>query len=84
MTKWEQTTTADGPALRVVTTGSREANVAQGFRSQVLLDPQFEVGQAFGASGTPAAVVLDNQGLVASDIGVGADEVKALLRLVRA
>ena len=50
----------------------------------MLLDPQFEVGQAFGASGTPAAVALDNQGLVASDIGVGADEVTALLRLVRA
>ena len=46
--------------------------------STVVLDQQFSTGQAFGATGTPSAVLVDAEGKVASEIGVGAQAVLAL------
>lgn len=77
--RWERGTGAAGPVLRVVSTGSVEATVAQGLTSTLLLDPRFDTGTAFGASGTPAAIALDTNGLVASELRVGGPEVTALL-----
>jgi len=48
------------------------------FRPPVLLDPNFGAGNVLGAGGTPSAVIIDEQGIVASDIRVGASEVLAL------
>jgi len=49
-----------------------------GLTSPVLLDPQFAVGRAFGASGTPSAVLVDAEGKVASEVAVGAPAVMEL------
>ena len=49
-----------------------------GLRSPVLLDQGFSVGSAFGASGTPSAVLVDAKGNIASDVAVGAQAVLAL------
>ncbi len=49
-----------------------------GLSSTVLLDQQFAVGSAFGASGTPSAVLVDEEGKVASEVAVGAPAVLAL------
>ena len=76
--EWEQNLPEDAPKLLVVSAGTKEANREQGLSSTVLLDQNFAVGQAFGASGTPSAVLVDAQGKVASDIAVGAPAVMAL------
>jgi hypothetical protein len=44
----------------------------------VVLDQQFAVGRAFGASGTPSAVLVDEEGNIASDVAVGAPGVLEL------
>lgn len=75
---WEAGPPAGAPKLLVVSTGTMEANQAQGFRSPVLLDQGFQVGHSFGASGTPSAVLVDAQGQIASELGVGAPAVLAL------
>lgn len=49
-------------------------------RSPLGLDEGFQLGRAFGAPGTPSAVLLDADGNVASGVAVGADDVLALLR----
>ena len=77
---WERSATADPPRLLIISTGEAETNRAQGFRAPVLLDQKFEAGQLFGAQGTPAAVMLDENGKVASGVRVGAEEVLALAR----
>ena len=46
----------------------------QGFSSTVLLD-QDHVGSILGAEGTPSAVIINEQGIVASEVRVGADQV---------
>jgi peroxiredoxin len=80
--RWERNT--DG-ALRllVVSSGDAEDTRADGFRSKVALDPGYTTGAAFGASGTPMAVVLDRNGRVASGLVGGAAGVMELAATYR-
>jgi peroxiredoxin len=76
--EWEVASHEDAPKLLVVSAGSEEANREMGLASPVLLDEQFAVGRAFGASGTPSAVLVDAEGKVASEVAVGAPGVLEL------
>ena len=75
---WEADPPEGAPKLLVVSTGSVEDNRAMGLRSKVVLDHTFGVGSAFGANGTPSAVLIDRKGNVASEVAVGAPAVMAL------
>jgi peroxiredoxin/uncharacterized membrane protein YphA (DoxX/SURF4 family) len=77
---WEADPPDGGPRLLVVSTGTVEANQAHGLRSPVVLDQGFAAGTAFGTSGTPSAVLVDEQGLLASEVAVGATAVLELAR----
>jgi peroxiredoxin/membrane associated rhomboid family serine protease len=76
--EWEATSPEDAPKLLLVSAGSEEANRKMGLTSPVLLDQQFAVGRAFGASGTPSAVLVDAEGKVASEVALGAPGVLEL------
>jgi thiol-disulfide isomerase/thioredoxin len=76
--EWEATPPENAPKLLVVSAGSEEANNEMGLTSPVVLDQQFAVGRAFGAGGTPSAVLVDAQGDVASEVAVGAPAVMEL------
>ena len=73
--EWESGAPEGAPKLVVVSAGTEEANKEMGLASPVLLDQNFAVGRAFGASGTPSAVLVDAEGKVASDVAVGAPAV---------
>jgi hypothetical protein len=77
---WETTPPVGAPQLLVVSRGTVEANQAQGLRSPVVLDQGFTVGRAFGADGTPMAVLVDGEGKIASEVVTGAQAVLALAR----
>lgn len=81
--KWETDKGQDAPELLVISAGSFEANRAQGLRSRVLLDPHWGASYVFGAGGTPSAVVIDEDGKVASEVSAGADEIWSLARATR-
>jgi peroxiredoxin len=81
--EWERDCPEESPQLLVVSTGDPEANRAQGFRARMVLDRNFYAGRLFGATGTPAAVLLDEECRVASAVAVGAEEVLALARASR-
>ena len=76
--EWEANAPDGAPRLLVVSAGSEEANREMGLASPVLLDQQFATGRAFGASGTPSAVLLDKKGKVASQVAVRAPAVLEL------
>lgn len=77
---WERTA-HESPRLLVVSSGDEEATGADGFRSTVALDPDYTAGNAFGAGGTPMAVLLDRDGRVASGVvGGGAAVLKLAAR----
>jgi len=74
--RWEEHRPADGaPHLLVVSTGTVEANIAMGLRAPVVLDQSFATGTAFHVRGTPAAVLVDAGGRIASGVAVGAQAV---------
>jgi methylamine dehydrogenase accessory protein MauD len=78
---WENNPPREAPKLLVVSTGSEEANREMGLSSPVLLDEQLAVGRAFGAPGTPSAVLIDEEGQITSELAVGAPAVLALVRM---
>jgi thiol-disulfide isomerase/thioredoxin/uncharacterized membrane protein YphA (DoxX/SURF4 family) len=81
---WEANRPEGAPKLLIVSAGAEEANAEMGLTSTVVLDQGFAVGRAFGASGTPSAVLVDAEGKVASEVAVGAPGVLALTAADRA
>src|SRR5215217_4205922 len=71
----------EAPVLLVVSTGSEEATRKMSLSSPVLLDAQLVAARAFGAPGTPSAVLIDEQGRLASELAVGAPAVIALAQV---
>jgi thiol-disulfide isomerase/thioredoxin len=82
--KWDAALPRDAPRLLVISTGTAEEARSMGLRSPILLDPELQAGAAFGASGTPMAVLLDENGRIGSDVAVGAQAVFALAGVGRA
>lgn len=69
---------ARAPRLLLISTGDPQSNRALGLKAPIVLDPSFAAGSSIGASGTPSAVLLDEQGRIASEVAVGAAAVLAL------
>ena len=76
--KWESSPPPDAPKLLVVSTGSPEANREQGIQAPLVLDQSYSVMNSFGANGTPMAVLIDEQGNIASALAVGGPQVLQL------
>ncbi len=77
---WEAKPPKGAPKLVLISSGTPEENKEQGLRSPILLDQDFSVGEAFGSDGTPAGIMIDAQGRIASGLAVGAPEVMKLAR----
>jgi peroxiredoxin len=77
--EWEENSPEGVPELLVVSTGTKEANEEMRLGSPVVLDQGFSAGRAFGAVGTPSAVLIDAEGRVASEVAAGAPAVLELL-----
>ena len=75
---WEQDPPKGAPNLLIVTTGTADANRAMGLKSPMVLDQGFQTGRAFGATGTPSAVLVEADGTIGSEVAVGAQAVLAL------
>jgi peroxiredoxin/uncharacterized membrane protein YphA (DoxX/SURF4 family) len=78
---WERNRPDDAPQLLLISTGSAEANRQMHLRSEILLDDDFLVGRAFKSTGTPSAVLLDEQGTLSAPLATGDDAVRSLLAL---
>jgi len=76
--EWDANPPGETPGLVVVSTGNVEEGRAMGLRSPVLIDLAHEAAGAFGATGTPMAVLLGPDGRILSEIAAGAQAVFAL------
>jgi thiol-disulfide isomerase/thioredoxin len=74
----EATAPAGAPKLLLISSGDAESNRAMGLRAPIVLDQSFAAGSAFGANGTPSAVLVDAEHRIASELVVGARAVLAL------
>lgn len=77
---WEASRSEGSHRLVIVSTGSADMIRAHGFRSLVVLDHGRGIGRRFGTHGTPAAIRISAQGLVASPVASGMTAVLAMLR----
>ena len=77
--RFDEAPPGDAPSIVLVSTGDPEQNRSMGLQAPVLLDGSFATGNAFGATGTPSAVLVDEEGRVASGIAVGAPAVLELV-----
>jgi thiol-disulfide isomerase/thioredoxin len=68
-----------GPRMVVVTSGPVGLSREAGLRAPMIQDDQGELKQTFGVRGTPAAVLIDGNGRVASEVAGGAKSVRALV-----
>ena len=60
--RWEAEPPRGAPRLLIVSSGAIDENRALGFQSSIVLDEGFQLGKAFGAHGTPSAVLVDCRG----------------------
>lgn len=73
---WETEMGDTSPRLVFASAGTPEAVRDLGVRSTVLLDDELAaISKAFGAPGTPSAVLIDAHGRIASDIMIGSDAI---------
>jgi hypothetical protein len=70
--------------LLLITRGKADVDQTSGQVSSVLLDADEEVFKAFGATGTPSAVLVSERGRVASLLAAGAPDVLALVGIRKA
>lgn len=71
---FEQATTR--VRMVVISGGSVSVNQELGFASPVVLDDDHAIGQVFGVTGTPAAVLIGSRGTVVSNVARGAVAVR--------
>ena len=62
----------ESPALLILSAGTAEAVRDEGFAAPVLLDPEFDGARAFGADGTPMAVLVGPDASIRSNLAGGA------------
>jgi hypothetical protein len=66
--------------LVLLSSGKAEAHAAMALRSTILLDENLVGAAAFGARGTPMAVLLNDDGTLGSDILSGASSILEFAR----
>jgi peroxiredoxin len=77
---WEDTDDVNALKLLIVSSGPELLHAGMDLRSPVLLDTNSATMRAYGAIGTPSAVVIDAHGNIASTLARGGPAVLALLR----
>src|SRR5262249_52184157 len=78
--RWAMQRGPEEPELLVISSGTPAQNRQINVGGTVLTDAAFRAGNAFGANGTPMAVLLDESGRIASEAVAGAVAVFALAR----
>lgn len=78
--RWEEKPPKGAPRLVIIASGNEEhiRSESGNFKSLMLLDPGLELAPIFGSSATPSAILIDDEGRIASAMAEGAPNVLAL------
>jgi peroxiredoxin/uncharacterized membrane protein YphA (DoxX/SURF4 family) len=76
---WNDARGETDPQLLVFSEGSEDDHKAFELTAPIVLDPGYKTSQKLGMFGTPSAVVLDEHGRIATETGVGAANIWALI-----
>ena len=76
---WYSSRSEAEPELVVFSDGDPERHKELGLAAPILLEKEYVTASKLGMNGTPSAVLIDENGRIASETGVGADMIWALL-----
>ena len=76
---WNDARGDSDPRLLVFSEGSEDDHKQFELTAPIVLDPGYKTSEKLGMFGTPSAVVLDEQGRIATETGVGAANIWALI-----
>jgi peroxiredoxin len=79
--RWEASPPNGAPRLVYIASGNLEEarGKHQGLKSITLLDEDFDIGPLFGTNSTPAAVMIDAEGRIASSLAKGSRNILPLI-----
>lgn len=77
--EWNSTKGGDEPDLIVFSDGDPEQHRTLGLDAPIVLDKDYKHSAKIGMYGTPSGVLIDERGKIASETGVGAEMIWALL-----
>jgi thiol-disulfide isomerase/thioredoxin len=77
--EWEENRPPGAPRLVVAAAGPEDEIREFGFRSTVLLDPEYSASEIFGAYGVPLAALIDADGTYVTRIA-GEEDILGVLR----
>ena len=76
---WDTTKGADEPNLLVISQGETEPHRQLNLQSPIILDEERRISKELGMSGTPSAVLINEDGKIVSETVVGADNIWSLI-----
>lgn len=77
---WEKVRSLDDPELIMISIGDDvEAHRELGLTSEIILDPKNKLTTKMGMHGTPSAILVDKNGVFASELAIGAPSIWALI-----
>jgi peroxiredoxin/uncharacterized membrane protein YphA (DoxX/SURF4 family) len=76
---WNDARGESDPQLLVFSDGSEDDHKEVELSAPIVLDPGYRTAEKLGMFGTPSAVVVDEQGRIASETGVGSANIWALI-----
>jgi hypothetical protein len=76
---WEKNRGSDGPAMVVFSEGNPDDNRDLRLDSPIVFDPGRKTSIQLGMWGTPSAVIVNEDGTIASETAVGEANIWALL-----
>ena len=77
--EWDETRGADEPELLLLSSGSAEKHRELGLQSPIIFDDDKDISEKLGMDGTPSAVLINENGKIASEVAVGAENIFALI-----
>lgn len=76
---WDKTKGADEPNLLVISEGETEPHRRLDLQSPIILDADRKLSKEFGMNGTPSAVLINENGKIASETAIGAGNIWSLI-----
>ncbi len=77
--EWEKIKAQGDPNLILFSDGEPEAHKTLELNAPVILDKDYKISEEFGMSGTPSAVLVNENGEFISETAIGAQQIWALL-----
>jgi peroxiredoxin/uncharacterized membrane protein YphA (DoxX/SURF4 family) len=77
--EWDANKSENDPNLIVFSDGDPEAHRALNLKAPIVLDPNYDFAAKIGMHGTPSAVIINANGEIVTETGIGAPNVWALI-----